>query len=166
MAIPPRNPPPRYEPPPRQDGAGPLFESLASAPPRALDPRARGCLMVLGIAAAIGCIASAGIVMSCPGCMQIGESQAIRQITGAYRTAAAGAGEADTDEPALHALEGLGDTGSITLLAFGILSNRYQDALANDGRIDVVELHRGMELVHDIVDGQGTIVLDRYPEGR
>jgi hypothetical protein len=171
MAIPPANPPPRYEPPARSDSfepsnERPSFDTVTGRPPSGLDPRARGCVIALGMAAAIGCIASLGIAVSCRGCMQMGEAQTVRQIAAAYRTAANGTDEQEADEATLHELEQLTDDGSLSILAFGVLNNRYNDALVNDGRIDAGELHHGMELVRDIVSGRGAIVIEHYPSGR
>lgn len=171
MAIPVRNPPPPYEPPPRSDRDAPrppTFGGPADGrePPRAMDPRARGCFVVLGIAAALACIASIGIVASCQGCMHMAEAQATRQVAAGYRAATAGSATESTDLEDLRDLEQLGDSGSISIIAFGVLNNRYNEAIANDGRIDADELHLGMELVRDIVNGHGSIDPERYPAGR
>lgn len=126
----------------------------------------RGCMIALGVAAALGCIGSVGIAIGCRGCMQMGEAQATRQIAAGYRAATSGSPTETGDLADLRALEQLGDAGSISIVAFGVLSNRYNDAIGNDGRIDADELHLGMELVHDIVNGHGSIDVDHYPAGR
>lgn len=123
-------------------------------------------MIALGIAGALGCVASLAIAVSCRGCMQMGEAQATRQITAGYRAAARGTPDEAADEADLRALEQLGDAGSLSIVSFGVLSNRFNDALANDGRIDADELHHGMELVHDIVAGNGSVPMERYPDGR
>lgn len=165
MAIPVSNPPPRHEPTPpsasepREDPSPPLE-------PRGMDPRARGCIVLLGVAGAIGCIASVALALSCRGCVQMGEAEGTRRIAVSYRAAAAAAGETSRCDADLRALEQLGTTGELSIVAFGILNNRYNDAIANDGTIDVNELHRGMELVHDVVVGNGSVDVNRYPDGR
>ena len=96
----------------------------------------------------------------------MGEAQATRQITAGYRAAATGTHDEAADEADLRALEQLGDRGSLSLVSFGVLSNRYNAAIANDGRIDADELHHGMELVHDIVLSNGSVAMERYPDGQ
>jgi len=162
MAIPVANPPPRYEP-----GAAP---PPASDPGARRDPpfgsRGRGCLTLVGIAGVIGCIASIGLAVSCHSVVQIGEREAVRRIAASYRAAAVQNNESAADEPDLSELEQLGDRGDISIVAFGILNNRWNDAFANDGAIDASELHFGMQLVHDIVASHGNVDIQRYPDGR
>jgi hypothetical protein len=163
MAIPVSNPPPRYEPPPPS-------EPPRDRPPPVSDPaRAallRGCLMLFGVAAALGCIATIGLAVSCRDLIRVGEAESTRHVVMEYRLAAQDAGEDERYAADLDALDHLGASGGISLLAFGVLNNRLADALADDREIDADELHHGMELVHDIVIGNGSIDPNRYPDGR
>ncbi len=134
--------------------------------PSGRDPRSRGCLVVLGIAGALLCIVGVALALSCRGCLQIGEAQGVHKIVGVYRLASIELGLEHTHEADLRQLEQLGDRGEISLVAFGILYQRFNDALVNDGRIDADELHLGMELVHDIVLGHGSVDMNHYPAGR
>ena len=165
MAIPVSNPPPRYEPPAPAlpDPRGPID------PPSSRDPRsarARGCFLLFGVAGAIACVASIGLAVSCHSIVQIGEAEASTRIAMGYRAAAVRENEATADDPDLRALDRLGQAGEISLVAFAVLNNRFNDAFVNDGVIDADELHRGMELVHEIVIGHGSIDVNRYPDGR
>lgn len=165
MAIPVSNPPPRYEPTPPSASELPQGPSPPSQP-RGPDLRVRGCIVLLGVAGAIGCVASIALALSCRGCMQMGEAEGTRRIAVSYRAAAVAADEASRDEADLRTLEQLGNTGELSIMAFGILNNRFNDAIANDGTIDADELHHGMELVHDVVVGNGSVDMNRYPNGR
>jgi hypothetical protein len=161
MAIPVANPPPRYEP-----GSVPP-PPPPPEPPRTRDPRAgRGCVTIVGVAGAIGCVISIALGMSCQSLFRIGEREAVHRITASYRAAAVANNESTADEPQLRALERLADAGEISLVAFGILNNRWNDALANDGVVDANELHGGMQLVCEIVLGGGNVDIQRYPDGR
>jgi len=166
MAIPVSNPPPKYEPPPPSAPEPPLAPMGPGGPPRGIDPRARGCVIALGVAGALVCVASLAIALSCRGCMELGEAQAVRQISAGYRAASIQLDHETEHASDLRELEQLGDAGGVSLIAFGILNNRYNDAITNDGRIDADELHLGMELVHDIVLGNGSVDLNHYPAGR
>ncbi len=123
MAIPVSNPPPPYEPapPPRRDRdepalpPGPPFRGSTGGP-GGLDPRMRGCMIALGVAAALACIGSVGIAIGCRGCMQMGEAQATRQIAAGYRAATSGSPTETGDLADLRALEQLGDAGSISIV--------------------------------------------------
>lgn len=168
MAIPVSNPPPPYEPlaPASPDPRG-TFDPLDPPSPR--DPRtarARGCFLLVGVAGAIGCVASIGLAVSCHSIVQIGEAEASARIAMGYRAAAVRENEASADDPDLRALDRLGQAGEISLVAFAVLNNRFNDAFVNDGVIEADELHRGMELVHEIVIGHGNIDINRYPSGR
>lgn len=168
MAIPVSNPPPRYEPtppaapePPGLPGRPPPGEG--SPPP---SPLLRGCMLIIGMAAALGCLATMALAFSCRDVLRIAETEGTRQIATAYRMAAMRAGEEPTYDADLDALESLGETGAISIIAFGILNQRFQNAMANDRTIDADELVDGMALVHDIVVGHGDVDPTRYPEAR
>jgi hypothetical protein len=183
MAIPVSNPPPREEPPPSKStasaetpdalgiGGGPGDDamrepSLQGGAPSAMSPMARGCIMALGLAGVLVCIASLGLAVSCRGLLQAGESEGARRIAVSYRAASVAAGQETAYASDLAALESLGTSGQLSLMAFAILNNRYNEAMGNDGVIDADELHHGMELVHDIVLGQGSVDVQRYPDAR
>lgn len=122
--------------------------------------------MVLGIAGALLCIVGIALALSCRGCLQIGEAQGVHKIAAVYRLASIALELEHTHEADLRQLEELGDRGEISIVAFSVLYNRSNDALMNDGQIDADELHLGMELVHDIVLGHGSVDLSHYPAGR
>lgn len=172
MAIPVSNPPPRYEPT-GQRPQGEPSGSPAGGPPE-LPPgpvfgpptgQQRGCFIALGVLGALGCVASIAIVVSCASCFREAAAFSVDDITGEYRIVAEREGELDRDDPDLRALSQLAHEGRLSWVALGVLSNRFQDARA-DGVTSAEELHHGMELVHDIVVGNGSIDPERYPDAR
>jgi hypothetical protein len=178
MAIPVSNPPPRYEPtgqrPQGESGnggpsgggppelpPGPEF----GAPPRQPSGQQRGCFIALGVLGALGCVASLAIVVSCGSCFREASAFTVDDIAGEYRLVAEREGELAADDPDLRALSQLAHEGRVSWIALGVLSNRFQEARA-DGVTSAEELHHGMELVHDIVVGNGSIDPERYPDAR
>jgi hypothetical protein len=144
---------------PDDPGAGGL------PPPSSMSPVVRGCLIAGAFGLFLACVAGSVLAYSCMGLVSMGTSQFVHELADAYRASAARAGEESTYDADLRRLVIIGDAGQISLVSFGILSNRYQDA-RRDGIIDTDELHHGMELIHDVVIGDGEVRIEQYPTGR
>ncbi len=175
MAIPVANPPP-LEPPEASSGGGGDPPSGPAGygdpigqpgPPRPaqMSPVVRGCLIAGAFGVFLACVGGSAVAYSCVGMVSAGSSQLVRNIEGAYRGSAVRAGEESTYDADLSALVAISDAGHLSFITFGILNNRYEDA-RRDGTIDQEELHHGMELIHDIVVGNGSVDLERYPDAR
>jgi hypothetical protein len=173
MAIPVANPPPND--PPSSSGGGPYAPppdggGYGDPPPRGpigggMSPVVRGCLIAGAFGVFLACIGGSVLVYSCMGVVSLGTTQAVRNVADGYRSAAIRAGEESTYDADLRQLVVLQDEGHLAFLTFGILSNRFEDA-RRDGIIDTDDLHHGMELIHDIVIGNGTVNIEQYPEAR
>lgn len=169
MAIPVANPPPDELPPP---GAGGQDFPLGDAAPESrplmaggLSPVVRGCLVASAFGLFLVCVGGSVLAYSCMGVVTAGSAQVLRNITDGYRGAAVRAGEESTYDADLRRLVALSDEGHLSFITFGILNNRYEDA-RRDGTVDAEELHHGMELIHDIVIGNGSVDVNRYPQAR
>ena len=130
-----------------------------------MSPLVRGCLIAGAFGLFLVCVGGSVLAYSCMGVMEAGTSQLIRNIADAYRTSAVRGGEESTYDSDLRQLVAISDEGDISLITFGILNNRFEDA-RRDGIIDEEELHLGMELIHDIVISNGSVDIERYPNAR
>lgn len=130
-----------------------------------MSPVVRGCLIAGAFGLVVACLGGSALAYSCVGLVSFGTTQAVHNIADGYRASAIRAGEESTYDADLRQLLVINDEGHLAFITFGILSNRFEDA-RRDGIIDADELHHGMELVHDIVIGNGTVDIDQYPDAR
>jgi hypothetical protein len=123
----------------------------------------KGCAIAAGVVAILGCCGFGVFSIACGGLMNVGQETQLGVISSQLHASTTGNPRAAEYEAELTRFDGV--RPSVTFLTFGVLSNRYNDAMA-DGRIDATELDHVMELIRDIDARNGNVDISQYPGGR
>ena len=123
----------------------------------------KGCAIAAALVFILGCCGFVAGTFACGGVMNVGQETALGTISGSLRAAAGAHPRAAEYTAELNRFDVM--RPSVAFITFGILNNRYTEALA-DGSISNEELDRLMLLVADIDNSGGSVDLARYPGGR
>jgi hypothetical protein len=123
----------------------------------------KGCAIAFGVTALLGCCGAGVAMFACGGIMNVGQEAQLQMYSASMHAAAAGHPRAAEYEAELQRFDAI--RPSIGFLTFGVLSNRFNTANDNDGRIDEAELDHLMLLVVDIDNHGGNVDINQYPGG-
>lgn len=123
----------------------------------------KGCAIAAALVFILGCCGFIAGTFACGGVMNVGQETQLATISSSLRVAAGAHPRAAEYTAELDRFDSM--RSSVAFLTFGILNNRYTDALM-DGSISNEELDGLMLLVTDIDNSGGSVNLGAYPGGR
>ena len=123
----------------------------------------RGCAIAAGIIAILGCCGFGVAGVACGGVMNVGQAAQLETISTSLHAAAIGSPRVVEYDAELTRFDAM--RPSVGFLTFGVLTNRFNDANA-DQHITPEELDHIMLLIVDIDNHGGNVDLAQYPGGR